>query len=73
MTLWAALHFIQSAQTHTKWGERSGSEAVEYGKFKEVKVLLIGCSESDGFVKVWLESEVRGQLMEVKSNDMYTW
>ena len=30
----------------------NGSEVVEHGKLREAKVLLIGCSQSDGFVEL---------------------
>ena len=30
----------------------NGSEVVEHGKLREANVLLIGCSQSDGFVEV---------------------
>ena len=44
---------VGSVQCHSvKWGVVNGSGVVKHGKLKEADVLLIGCSESDGLVKV---------------------
>ena len=41
-----------NTQTHTKQGEVYGFEVIKACKVTEVKMLLIGCSESNGLIQV---------------------